>query len=123
LCFACTRLELAHDALLFSFCGPRDDVAGEVDDLFEVAAGDAEHHRQARRDAAQEPDVRDRHCQVDMAHALAAHDGARDFDAALLADNALVADAAVFAAVTFVVFFRTEDLFVEEEFFSGRWVR
>ena len=41
--------------------------------------------------------------ELDVAHALAANDGARDFDAALLADDALVADAAVFAAVTFVV--------------------
>ena len=49
-----------------------------------------------------------------MAHALAAHDGARDFDAAFLADDALVADAAVLAAVTFVILLRAEDFLVEE---------
>ena len=52
--------------------------------------------------------------ELDVAHALAANDGARDFDAALFADDALVADAAVFAAVTFVVLLGTEDLLVEE---------
>jgi hypothetical protein len=98
----------------FSFRGPVDYVAGKVDDLLEVAAADAEHHRKARRYRAQEPDVCDRHGQVDVAHALAAHDGARYLDAALLADDALVADAAVFAAVALVVALGAEDLFVKE---------
>ena len=53
-------------------------------------------------------------CKVDMAHALSADDGARDFDAAFLADDTAEADAAVFAAVAFVVFFRAENALVEE---------
>jgi hypothetical protein len=49
-----------------------------------------------------------------VAHALAAHDRARDLDAALIADDALVADALVLAAVALVVLLRAEDLLVEE---------
>ncbi len=51
---------------------------------------------------------------LDVAHAFAADDRASDFDAAFLADDAFVPDAAIFAAVTFVVLVRTKDALVEE---------
>src|SRR5687767_4131911 len=49
-----------------------------------------------------------------MAHALAAHLGLRDFDAALLADHAAVLQALVLAAQALVVLDRAEDLGAEE---------
>src|SRR5690606_22834909 len=72
------------------------------------------HHAQARRQALQEPDVRDRAGQLDVAHALAAHLGHRDFDAALLADDAAMLQALVLAAKALVVLDRTEDLGAEQ---------
>ena len=52
--------------------------------------------------------------QLDVAHALAAHLGARHFDAALVADDALVADALVLTAVALEVLGGPEDLLAEE---------
>jgi hypothetical protein len=49
-----------------------------------------------------------------VAHALTAHLGPRDLDAAALADDALVADALVLAAVALPVLGRTEDALAEE---------
>ena len=51
---------------------------------------------------------------LDMAHALAAHLGQRDFDAALFADDALVLHALVLAAQALVVLDRTKDARAEQ---------
>ena len=52
--------------------------------------------------------------QLDVAHALAAHLGQRDLDAALLADQALVLHALVLAAQALVVLDRPEDARAEQ---------
>ena len=52
--------------------------------------------------------------EVDVAHALAAHLGQRDFRAALLADHATVLHALVLAAQALVVLDRTEDRGAEQ---------
>jgi hypothetical protein len=57
--------------------------------------------------------------EVDVAHALTAHLGPRDLDAAALADDALVADALVLAAVALPVLGRTEDALAEEPVLLG----
>src|SRR3546814_7973893 len=57
----------------------------------------------------EEPDVRDRAGQVDVAHALAAHLGQGDLGAALLAHHAAVLHALVLAAQALVVLDRPED--------------
>ena len=62
----------------------------------------------------QEPDVRDRARQLDVAHALAAHLGQRHLDAALLADHAAVLEPLVLAAQALVVLDRAEDLGAEQ---------
>ena len=67
----------------------------------------------ARR-ALEVPDVADRAGQLDVAHPLATDLRAGDLDAALVADDALVADALVLAAVALPVLGRTEDALVEE---------
>src|SRR4029077_10249609 len=92
----------------------RDDRRGEVEDLLELARRDVEQVADAARDALEEPDVRDRRGQVDVAHALAAHLLPRHLDAAALADDALVADALVLPAVALPVLRRTEDALAEE---------
>ena len=67
----------------------------------------------ARR-ALEVPDVADRAGQLDVAHPLATDLRAGDLDAALVADDALVADPLVLAAVALPVLGRTEDALVEE---------
>src|SRR5205823_9942693 len=91
-----------------------DDRRGEVEDLLELARGDVEQVADAARNALEEPDVRDRSGQVDVAHPLAPHLLPRHLDAAALADDALVADALVLAAVALPVLRRTEDALAEE---------
>jgi hypothetical protein len=54
-----------------------------------------------------------------VAHPLTAHLGARDLDAALVADDALVADALVLAAVALPVPAGTEDALVEQAVLLG----
>ncbi len=49
-----------------------------------------------------------------MAHAVAANNGAGNFHSAFFANNIFVADTAVFSAITFKVFLRAENPFVEK---------
>src|SRR3989344_4470225 len=91
-----------------------DNVAREVDDFLDFRCGKSEKKRYAGRNAAEEPNVCDRGCEIYVSHALAADDGARYLHAALLTDDTAEADAAGFAAVTFVIFFRTEHALVEK---------
>jgi len=56
----------------------------------------------------------DRRGQLDVAHALAPHLGQCDLDAALLADDALVLHALVFAAQALIVLHRTENTGTEQ---------
>jgi len=92
-----------------------DDAVGfEVQHALDVAQRHVQDHAQARRQRLQEPDVSDRAGQLDMAHALAANLGQRDFHAALLADHAAVLQALVLAAQALVVLDRPEDLGAEQ---------
>ena len=92
-----------------------DDHEGlEVQHALDLAQRHVEHQADARRQRLQEPDVRDRARELDVAHALAAHLGLRDLDAALLADHAAVLEALVLAAQALVVLHRPEDLGAEQ---------
>ena len=82
----------------------------EVQHALDVAQRHVEHHPHAGRQALQEPDVRGRAGKLDVAHALAAHLGQRDFNAALFADHATVLQALVLAAQALVVLDRPENL-------------
>src|SRR4029078_9602360 len=73
-----------------------------------------EQQTNAARQRLEEPDVRDRRGQLDVAHALAAHARQRDLDAALLADDALVLHALVLAAQALVVLDRAKDARAEQ---------
>src|SRR5581483_7155545 len=91
-----------------------DDRRREVQDLLELARRDVEQVADAARHALEEPDVRDRRSEVDVAHALAAHLLPRHLDATALADDPLVADALVLAAVALPVARRPEDALAKE---------
>src|SRR5690606_27664282 len=86
----------------------------EVQHTLDVAQRHVEHHAQARGQALQEPDVRNRAGQLDVAHALAAHLGHGDFHAAFFADHATVLQALVLAAQALVVLDGPEDLGAEQ---------
>src|SRR5438046_4637423 len=72
-----------------------------------------------RRDALEEPDVRHGRRQVHVTHPLTADLGPGDLDAAALADDALVADSLVLAAVALPVLRGTEDALAEEPVLLG----
>ena len=91
-----------------------DDVALEIEDALELLQLHVEQQADAARQRLQEPDVRDRRGQLDMAHALAADLRDGDLDAALLADDALVLHALVLAAQALVVLDRAEDARAEQ---------
>ena len=91
-----------------------DDIGFEVENAFDVAQRNVEHHAHTARQALQEPDVRNRARQVDVPHAFATHLGERDFNATLLADDAAILEALVLAANALVVLRRAEDLGAEK---------
>ena len=90
------------------------DVVFEIEDALEVLQRHVEQQPDAARQRLQEPDVRDRRGELDVAHALAAHARERHLDAALLADDALVLHALVLAAQALVVLDRPEDARAEQ---------
>ena len=91
-----------------------DDVRLAVEDLLEILQRDVEHVADARRQALQEPDVRDRRGERDVPEALTTHLGLDHLDAALLAHDPAVLHALVLAAVALVVLHRPEDLRAEQ---------
>ncbi len=94
--------------------GIDDDVVLEVEDAFEVLQRHVEQQADAARQRLQEPDVRHRRGQFDMAHPLAPHLLQGDLDAALLADDPLVFHPLVLAAQALVVLDRAEDAGAEQ---------
>ena len=91
-----------------------NDIALEVEDALELLQLHVEQQADAARQRLQEPDVRDRSGELDMAHALAADLRDGHLDAALLADDALVLHALVLAAQALVVLDRAEDARAEQ---------
>ena len=86
----------------------------EIKNALQILQRHVEHEADAAGQRFQEPDVRHRRGQFDMAHAVAAHFLDRDFDAALFADDALVLHALVLAAQAFVILHRPEDARAEQ---------
>src|SRR4029079_975663 len=78
---------------------------------------DVQQQTKATGRALDEPDVGDRRCELNVSHALSTPLAARDFDASLIADDALVAHALVLAAVALEVLLRSKDLFTEQAVF------
>ena len=90
------------------------DVALEIEDLLEILERHVEQQADAARQRLQEPDMRHRRGEFDVAHAVAAHLRQGHFDAALLADDAAILHALVLAAQALVVLDRTEDAGAEQ---------
>src|SRR5262249_8669155 len=90
------------------------DVALEVEDSLERLEGHVEQEPDAGGKRFEEPDVRDRRGELDVAHALAPHARQRDLDRTLLADDAFVLHALVLAAQALVILDRPENACAEQ---------
>src|SRR5206468_5374020 len=85
-----------------------------VEDALELLQLHVEQQPDAARKRLQEPDMRDRRGQLDVAHALTANFRDGDLDAALFADDSLVLHTLVLAAQAFVILDRTENARAEQ---------
>ena len=101
-------------ALQRGHAGIDHDEGLEIEHALDLAQCHVEHQADARRERLQEPDVRGRARELDVAHALAAHLGLGHLDAALLAHHAAMLQALVLAAQALVVLDRSEDLRAEK---------
>src|SRR5690606_7988994 len=90
------------------------DVAFEIQYPLDIAQGHVQQQTDPGRQRLQEPDVGNRRSQFDMAHALTAYLGQRDFNTALFTDDATVLEALVLAALALVVLYRAKDLGAEQ---------
>src|SRR5204863_361659 len=91
-----------------------DDLVLEIEDPLEILQRHVEQQADAARKRLQEPDMRHRRGELDMAHAVAPYLRQGDLDAALLADDAAVLHALVLAAQALVVLDRAEDAGAEQ---------
>src|SRR5213079_469271 len=80
-----------------------DHVGLEIEDALEIAERDDEQVADPARQALEEPHVADRSRQRDVPQALAADLRLRNFNAALVADDAAMLHPLVFAAQTLPV--------------------
>ena len=86
----------------------------EVENALQIAQRNIQQVADARRQALEEPHMRARRRQLDVAHALAAHLAHRHFHAALVADHAAVLHALVLAAQALPVRHRAKDARAEQ---------
>ena len=94
--------------------GVHDDVVFEIKNPLQILQGQVEEIADLGGETLQEPDVRDRGGELDVAHPLAPHLGLDDLDTALLADDAAVLHPLVFTAVALIVLDGAEDLGAEK---------
>ena len=87
----------------------QNDVCFEIQNALELTKRDIEQVADAARQTLEKPDMRARARQFDVAQPLTANARQRDFDAALIANNAAVLHALVLAAQALPVGDRTEN--------------
>ena len=95
------------------------DVILVVDHALKLTTGKVEHEADARGHALVEPNVGDRHGQVDVAHAFTTDTAQADLHTATVADDVLVLDPLVLSAGALPVTGRTEDALAEESALLG----
>src|SRR5262249_36939055 len=90
------------------------DVVLVIDDPLQLARAHVEHEAETRRHTLVKPNVRNGHGKFDVSHPFATHASEGNFDAAAIADHALVLDSLVFSAGALPVPGRTENAFAEQ---------
>ena len=91
-----------------------DHVSLEIEDLLQLFEGQVQEVADLAGQALQKPDVHHRAGQLDVAHPFPPHLGLDHLHPAFLAGDPPVLHALVFAAVTFVILGRSEDLGAEQ---------
>ena len=86
----------------------------KVQYAFDIAQRHIEQQTDTGRQRFQEPDVRSRGSQFDVAHTLTAYFSLGHFNAALLTDDATVFQALVLTAQALVIFYRPKDTGAEK---------
>ncbi len=88
----------------------------EIYYFFEIFRASSQEQTQSAGNAAQIPDVNDRHSEFDMSHAFASDTIIRYFNAAMFADNSFEfwSGAFIFSAFAFVAASWTEDFLAEQ---------
>ncbi len=94
--------------------GFENHVALEIENLLKLLEREIDHQTDATRQRLEEPDMRNRAGELDMAHTLAPHLGQRHLNATFLADNAAELHALVLAAQALIVFDRAKDAGAEQ---------
>ncbi len=94
-------------------------IALEIEDPLKLLELHVEQQADARRQRLEEPDMRHRRGQFDMAHPLAADLGHGHFNAAFFADDALVLHPLVLATQALIVLHRPEDAGAEQAIAFG----
>jgi len=114
----CTQVQIAlclgDRAIARVLIDIRDHILRKVQDTLQVARADVEQQTEPARHALDIPDVADRTGQLDMSHALATNAAVGHLDAALIANDALVASALVFAAGALPVLLGTKNAFAKQ---------
>ena len=88
-----------------------------VNHALQMATGHVQHQAKAGRHALEEPNVRARHGQINVPHALATDASQRNLHPAAIAHHALVFNSLIFAAGAFPVLHRAEDALAKEAAF------
>ena len=96
------------------FAGVGNDIVGEVQHLLQNTGADVQQQAHTGRDSLKVPDVGNGGGQLNVAHALTAHLGTGDLDAAAVADLTLVTDLLILTAVALPVLGGSKDLFAEQ---------
>ena len=91
-----------------------NDVVFEIQHALKLLQLHIQQQADARRQRLQEPDMRNRGSELDVAHALTAHLGNGDFNAALFTDDALILHALILTAKAFIVLHGSEDTCAEK---------
>ena len=91
-----------------------DHVRLEIEDLLQLFEGQVQEVADLAGQALQKPDVHHRAGQLDVAHPFPPHLGLDHLDAAFFAGDPPVLHTLVFAAVTFVILGRSENLGAEQ---------
>ena len=109
-----------EDALCLKFLvGFSHQERVKVENVLNLPSGEVAEGSDARWGTLEEPDMRDRGRELDVAHPFSADVLACDFHAAPVADNAFVLNPLIFSAVTLPVLGRTENCLTEEAFEFG----
>ena len=121
LLFGFTQIDFGEELTALKRCAARidDHVVFVVDHAFQRTSGHVEHEADSGRHALVEPDVRHRHSEFDVAHALTTNAGKGHFNTAAVANDALMLDALILAAGAFPVTGRSEDTLTEQAAFFG----